>query len=146
MSLVKTDPWRDIEDIFNGFSKYMAFPRRGGQDILATGDWTPKVDITEDKKEYLIKAELPEVKKEDVTVTVDNGVLTLRGERRHEKEEKDKRIHRIERSYGSFARSFTLPENVNESDIKATYRDGMLNLRIRKTEKSKPETIEVKVD
>ena len=89
---------------------------------------------------------LYEVKKEDVTVTVDNGVLTLRGERRHEKEEKDKRIHRIERSYGSFARSFTLPENVNESDIKATYRDGMLNLRIRKTEKSKPETIEVKVD
>lgn len=146
MTLVKADPWRDIEDIFGQFSKYLSLPRLGGQDLLASGDWAPKVDITEDKKEYLIKAELPEVKKEDVTVTVDNGVLTLRGERRHEKEEKDKRIHRVERSYGSFARSFTLPDNVDESDIKASYRDGMLNLRIRKTEKSKPEMIEVKVD
>ena len=103
------------------------------------------MDITEDDKEYLIKAELPEVRKEDVKVTVENGVLTLQGERRQEKEEKGRRFHRVERSYGSFVRSFTLPESVDEGGVKAEYKDGVLALHLPKSEKVKPKAIDVKV-
>jgi len=105
----------------------------------------PTVDISESEGEYLIKAELPEVKKEDVKVTVENGVLTLQGERRQEKEEKGKKFHRVERSYGSFIRSFTLPESVDESMVKAEYKDGVLNLHLPKSERVKPKAIDVKV-
>jgi HSP20 family protein len=94
----------------------------------------------------VIKAEIPEVNKEDVKITVDNGVLTIRGERKQEKEEKGKKFHRVERSYGSFTRSFTLPDNVDETKIKASFKDGMLNLHIQKSEKAKPRVIEVKVE
>jgi HSP20 family protein len=105
----------------------------------------PTVDISETDGEYLIKAELPEVKKEDVIVTVENGVLTLQGERRQEKEEKGKRFHRVERLYGSFVRSFSLPESVDESGVKAEYTEGVLNLHLPKSEKVKPKAIDVKV-
>jgi len=103
-------------------------------------------DIAETDKAFVIKAEIPEVNKEDVKVIVDNGVLTIRGERKQEKEEKGKKFHRVERSYGSFARSFTLPDNVDETKITASFKDGMLNLQIQKTEKAKPKVIEVKVE
>jgi HSP20 family protein len=112
---------------------------------MTVADWMPTVDISETDGEYLIKAELPEVKKEDVKVTVENGVLTLQGERRQEKEEKGKRYHRVERSYGSFVRSFSLPESVDEGAVKAEYKDGVLNLHLPKTEKVKPKAIDVKV-
>ena len=111
-----------------------------------TGGWSPRVDIVENDKEFVIKAEIPEVKKEDVKVTADNGVLTIQGERKQEKEEKGKKFHRVERYYGSFTRSFTLPENVDETKIKANFKDGMLNLQVPKSEKSKPKAIEVKVE
>jgi HSP20 family molecular chaperone IbpA len=93
-----------------------------------------------------IKAEIPEVNKEDVKVTVHNGVLTIQGERKQEKEEKGKRFHRVERHYGSFTRSFTLPDNVDETKISASFKDGVLNLQIQKTEEAKPKSIEVKVE
>jgi HSP20 family protein len=112
---------------------------------MTTGDWAPRVDIAETDKEFSIRAEIPEVKKEDVKVTVDNGVLSLRGERKQEKEEKGKKFHRIERFYGSFTRSFTLPDNVDESKIEASYKDGMLYLTIPKTEETKPKAIDVKI-
>jgi HSP20 family protein len=94
----------------------------------------------------VIKAEIPEVKKEDVKVTVDSGVLTIRGERKQEKEEKGKKFHRVERRYGSFTRSFTLPDNIDENTIKASFNEGMLNLQIPKTEEVKPKAIDVKVE
>jgi HSP20 family protein len=119
--------------------------RNSGKENLTVADWVPTVDISESDGEYLIKAELPEVKKEDVKVTVENGVLTLQGERRQEKEEKSKRFHRVERSYGSFVRSFSLPESVDESSVKADYKDGVLNLHLPKSEKVKPKAIDVKV-
>jgi len=119
--------------------------RTSGKENLTVADWMPTVDISETEGEYLIKAELPEVRKEDVKVTVENGVLTLQGERRQEKEEKGKRFHRVERSYGSFVRSFTLPESVDESSVKAEYKDGVLNLHLPKSEKVKPKAIDVKV-
>lgn len=146
MAIVKWDPWREMEDLFDRYAKSAGLPRAASQEPLATQDWSPRVDISETDGEFVIKAELPEVKKDDVHVSVDNGVMTLRGERRQEKEEKGKKFHRIERHYGSFSRSFTLPDNVDASKIKATFKDGMLNLQLPKTTKSKPKSISVSID
>jgi HSP20 family protein len=103
------------------------------------------VDISETDKEFTIKAEIPDVKKDDVKVSIDKGVLTIKGEKKLEKEEKGKKFHRVECQYGSFTRSFTLPDNVDESAIKASFKDGVLNVQIQKAEKVKPKAIEVKV-
>jgi len=146
MALMKWDPWREMEDMFDRYTRAVGWPRGGGQEIMRTGDWSPRVDIAETDKAFVIKAEIPEVKKEDVKVTVDNGVLSICGDRKQEKEEKGKKFHRVERYYGSFCRSFTLPENIDEGGIKASFKDGMLNLDIPKTEETKPKTVEVKVE
>lgn len=103
------------------------------------------MDITEDEKEYLIKAELPEMKKEHVKLTVHDNVLAISGERKYEKEEKDTKYHRIERAYGSFMRSFTLPEDADGSKVSAEYKDGILNVHLPKSAQVKPKSIEVKV-
>jgi HSP20 family protein len=116
-----------------------------GKDAMTAFDWAPSVDIAETPEEFLIKAELPEVKKEDVKVSVENGVLRLAGERKQEKEEKGRKYHRVERSYGSFLRTFTLPDNVDDTKVHAEFKDGVLNVRLPKTEKAKPKAIEVKV-
>lgn len=112
---------------------------------MTVADWTPSVDISETEGEYIIKAELPEVKKEDVKITLEEGVLSIQGERKHEKEEKGKKFHRIERAYGRFVRSFVVPDYVDEAKIKAEYQDGVLHLHLPKSEKAKPRAIEVKV-
>ena len=117
----------------------------GEKEAMTMAEWSPLVDITEDEKEYLIKAELPDVKKEDVKLTVQDNVLTISGERKSEKEEKGKKYHRVERTYGSFLRSFTLPEDADGSKVSAEYKDGMLNVHLPKSEKVKPKSIEVKV-
>jgi HSP20 family protein len=147
MTLVRWDPFRELEDMSERLNRVFARPgvRQSGKEALTVADWVPTVDISETGDEYLIKAELPEVKKEDVKVTVEDGVLTLQGERKQEKEEKGKKFHRVERSYGSFVRSFTLPESVDEGSVKAEYKDGILTLHLPKTEKVKPKAIEVKV-
>ncbi len=145
MALVKWDPWREIEDMFDRYTRAGGVPRGGGQELARTGDWTPRVDIAETEQAFVIKAEVPEVNKDDVKITVDNGVLSICGERKQEQEEKGKTFHRVERFYGQFTRSFTLPENVDEDHITATFKDGMLSLEIPKTEKAQPKAIEVKV-
>jgi HSP20 family protein len=148
MTLVRWDPFRELEDMSERLNRVFTRPASrtsGGKEQLTVADWVPTVDISETDGEYLIKAELPEVKKEDVKVTVEDGVLTLQGVRHQEKDEKGKRYHRVERSYGSFVRSFTLPESVDESGVKAEYKDGVLHLHLPKTEKVKPKAIEVKV-
>lgn len=147
MTLVRWDPFRELEDMSDRLNRVFARPalRTGGKETLTVADWIPVVDISENESEYVIKAELPEVKKEDVKVTVEDGVLTIQGERRQEKEEKGKRFHRVERSYGSFVRSFTLPESVEEGATKAEYKDGVLTLHLPKSEKVKPKAIDVKV-
>lgn len=117
----------------------------GGQESLTQSEWSPLVDIIEDDKEYLITAELPEVKKEDVKVTLENGVLTLTGERRFEKEETGKKFHRVERSYGSFVRSFTLPDDADASKVDAQFKDGLLKVHVSKTEIARPKQIEINV-
>ena len=147
MTLVRWDPFRELEDMSERLNRVFSRPTLSntGKENLTVADWMPTVDISESESEYLIKAELPEVRKEDVKVTVENGVLTLQGERRQEKEEKGKRFHRVERSYGSFVRSFTLPESVDEGGVKAEYKDGVLALHLPKSEKVKPKAIDVKV-
>jgi len=147
MTLVRWDPFRELEDMSERLNRVFSRPsvRNTGKENLTVADWMPTVDISETEGEYLIKAELPEVKKEDVKVTVENGVLTLQGERRQEKEEKGKRFHRVERSYGSFVRTFALPESVDETAVKAEYKDGVLSLHLPKSEKVKPKAIDVKV-
>lgn len=147
MTLVRWDPFRELEEMSDRLNRVFTRPavRSSGKETLTVADWIPTVDISETEGEYVIKAELPEVKKEDVKVTVENGVLTLQGERRQEIEEKGKKFHRVERSYGSFARSFTLPESVDDVAVKAEFKDGVLNLRLPKTEKVKPKAIEVRV-
>ncbi|MDF0644143.1 MAG: Hsp20/alpha crystallin family protein [Nitrospira sp.] len=148
MALVRWDPFRELEDMSERLNRVFARPAArvsNGKEALTVADWMPTVDISETDGEYLIKAELPEVKKEDVKVTVEDGVLTLQGERRQEKEEKGKKFHRVERSYGSFVRSFTLPESVDDGGVKAEYKDGVLALHLPKTERVKPKAIDVKV-
>lgn len=111
-----------------------------------TTSWTPRVDVVEDEHAYHLHAELPGLDKKDIDVSVENGVLTLSGERKFEKkEEKDDGYRYYERSYGSFCRSFRLPEHVDPNAIKATHKNGVLELTLPKSEKAKPKQIEVKV-
>ncbi|MCU0614919.1 MAG: Hsp20/alpha crystallin family protein [Desulfobacterales bacterium] len=145
MKLTKWDPFREMENMFDRYTKVLNWPRGGSQEMMTTDDWAPRVDIAETDKEFIINAEIPDVKKEDVKVMVDNGILTISGERKQEKEEKGKKFHRVERFYGSFSRSFTLPNNVDESKIEASFKDGMLNLTVPKTEETKPKAIDVKI-
>ena len=151
MSLVRWDPFRELEDMsdrLNTMFGRSALARSTGpsnKDALTVFDWAPTVDISETPEEFSIKAELPEVKKEDVKVSVDNGVIRIEGERKQEKEEKGKKFHRVERIYGSFLRTFTLPDNVDESKVQAEFKDGVLNVHLRKADKAKPKAIEVKV-
>jgi HSP20 family protein len=113
---------------------------------IAVADWAPLVDIAEDDKEYLVKAELPEVAKEDVKVTVENGTLKISGERKAEKEENGRKFHRVERYYGRFERSFSIPEDADGNNVSAGFKDGVLRVRVAKSEKALPRQIEVKVN
>jgi HSP20 family protein len=143
------DPFKEMEEISERFNRLfgrLPARRESGREALTVADWAPTVDISEDDKEYMIKAEIPEVDKKDVKVTLQDGVLTVMGERKQEKEEKGKKFHRIERSYGTFVRSFTLPGEISEDKLKAEFKDGMLFVHLPKSEHAKPKAIEVKVE
>lgn len=142
------NPWKDLEELEKRLSTIWGRPApkgEGEKEAMTVAEWSPLVDISEDEKEYLVKAELPEVKKEDVKLTVQDNVLSITGERKYEKEEKGKKYHRVERSYGSFMRSFTLPEDADGTKVAAEYKDGVLKVHLPKSEKAKPKSIEVKV-
>ena len=143
------NPWKELEEMEKRLSTIFgrAPVTTGGEkkEAIAVAEWSPLVDITEDEKEYLVKAELPEMKKDEIKINVQNDVLSISGERKYEKEEKDKKYHRVERAYGSFMRSFTLPEDADGSKVNAEYKDGVLKIHLPKSEKAKPKTIEVKV-
>lgn len=119
---------------------------QGANAILTRSDWSPSVDITEDEKEYTISTDLPQISKDDVKVVVENGSLIIKGERKRETEHKDKKVHRIERSYGSFYRSFSLPEDSDGNGVSANFKDGVLRVSLPKSEEKKPKHIEVRVD
>jgi HSP20 family protein len=146
--LSEWNPIRELDEMHNRLSRLFGTAplRRGnGREEITVAEWAPLVDITEDDQEYLIKAELPEVKKGDVKVRVEDGVLTISGERHFEKEEKNKRYHRVERAYGSFLRSFTLPEDADANKVNAEFKDGVLKVHVAKSENARPKQIEVKV-
>jgi HSP20 family protein len=149
--LIKWNPLREVEEaqnrlntLFGGFPTFpIRFPKNGGSFKLA--DWSPLVDITEDDHEYLFKADLPEMKKDDVKVTIENGILYISGERRTEKEEKKRKFHRLERLFGTFERTFSVPEDADPAKIAAEFHDGVLQVHLPKRPMPKPKTIEVKV-
>jgi len=148
MTLVRWDPFRELEDMsyrLNRMFSRPALPQANGKETMIVADWVPSVDVSETDGEFQIKAEIPDVKKEDVKVTLEDGVLTIQGQRNQEKEDKGKKYHRVERTYGSFIRSFTLPDLIDEEKVKAEFKDGVLNLQLPKSEKAKPKAIEVKV-
>ncbi len=148
MALVRWNPSLELEEMADRLNRMFARPTASGtngKETMIVADWTPSVDISETEGEYQIKAEIPDVKKEDVKVTLEDGVLTIQGQRKQEREEKGTKYHRIERSYGSFARTFSLPDVIEVDKVKAEFKDGVLNLRLPKSEKAKPKAIEVKV-
>ena len=148
MNIVKWTPYRELEDMQTRLNRFFgdAPPRSLEDDALFFADWTPVVDIEETDKEYLIKVELPEVQKEDVKVTVENGTLAISGERKAEKEQKGRKFHRVERYYGRFERSFSIPDDAEADNVKAEFKDGVLRVRLAKSEKARPKQIEVKVN
>lgn len=140
MSLVRWEPFREMDSLFN---RYLGSMGRAWRDD--NGNWTPVANITENEKEYVIKAELPEVKKDDVKVSLQNGVLTISGERKHEKKEKNENEIRVESFYGTFSRSFALPDNIDEQAVSAESKEGVLSVHIPKTAAAKPKQIAVNV-
>ena len=148
-ALTRWNQLRELEALHRGLSGLFIRPPALGtesqEEPLAVAEWAPLVDISEDDQEYLIKAELPEVKKEDVKVTAEEGTLTIMGERKFAKDDKSKKYHRVERAYGSFGRSFSLPDDVSPAKVSAEFKDGVLTVHLPKTEKAKPKQIEVKV-
>lgn len=145
MSLVRWDPFAELEDVSTRLNRFFGRRPMGAEGSMTVTEWTPVVDVEENNEGYLVKAELPGLKREDIKVTVNNGMLMLQGERRAEKEEKGKRFHRIERSYGSFYRSFTLPEGVNDEKLNAEFKDGVLTIMIPKAPEVKPKAVQIQV-
>jgi HSP20 family protein len=148
-AITRWDPFKELNELESRLATMFgrAPVRKDGEkdEAMTVAEWAPLVDITEDEKEYLIKAELPEVKKDDVKVSVQDGVLSISGERKSEKEEKNKKFHRVEWAYGSFSRSFTLPEDADADKVAGDFKDGVLKVHVPKSEKAKPKKIEVKV-
>ena len=150
MAIVRFEPFRDlvsVQDRLNRiFDEAFSGTGRGSDDERALGgSWAPAVDIFEHEGDLVLKAELPGVDPKDVDVHVENNVLTLRGERKLESEVKREQYHRVERAYGSFSRSFTLPNVVDTDKIKAEYKDGVLRLVLPKKEEAKPKQISISV-
>ncbi len=145
MALVRWEPFGAADEMFNRFPGFFGrWPRLAGE-VEKQLDWAPSVDISETDAEFLIRASLPAVSKEDVKVVVEGGMLTLSGERRHKAEDKGEQFHKVESWYGNFSRSFALPEAVDEAAIRAESRDGVLTIHVPKTkfESKKPTTIKV---
>ena len=141
------DPFQELNEMHNRLTSFLGrghWPRGNGEEGITVADWSPVVDISEDSAGYLIHAELPGLKREEVQVTVEDGVLTIKGERKVEKEQKDKKFHRVERSYGSFVRSFSLPEGCDPAKVDAEFKDGVLNVHLAKGQKTQPKSIEIK--
>ena len=148
MSMQIWNPFQEFENLLERYSQNAGRGLRKMSDTDMTfADWAPSVDIEEEEDKYLIKADLPGVDKKDIEVSLDNGVLSIRGEKRTEKEsgEKGSKRHRTERFHGTFARSFTLPTQVKADQVNASYKDGVLNLVIPKAETAKPKSIDIKV-
>ena len=149
MAIVRFDPFRDLMNLQERMNRMFDESFRGsrttGDDWALGGSWAPAVDISEHEGNIVLKAELPGIESKDVDIRLENNVLTLRGERKYDNEVKQENYHRVERAYGSFSRSFTLPSVVDQEKIKAEYKDGVLELTLPKREEAKPKQISIKV-
>ncbi len=148
MALVRWDPWTTLPSLQDRINRLFeeAFPARTGarEEETALFDWRPAVDTYEEGDKIVIKAELPGVKKEDVSIDVKDSVLTIKGERKHEENINEDNYYRRESAYGKFQRAFTLPDAVDPEQIEATYKDGVLKVSVPKAEESKTKKIEIK--
>jgi len=144
---MRWDPFRELEDMQSRLHRFYSAraPRPAGEEDSFFADWCPSVDVQETESEYLIKADLPEVKKDDVKVELQDGLLTVEGERKQEKEEKGKKFHKIEREYGKFVRRFALPTDVDGAKAQAEFKEGVLSVHLPKSARATPKAIEVKV-
>jgi len=145
MPLVKYSPFLDSEDFPTGLRLFQDTVNRLLSEPSATRPWAPNVDIFETDNELVLKANVPGLDQKDIDIRIENGTLSIKGERKFEKEENNKGFHRMERSYGSFVRYFTLPETVDTEHVKAEYNNGVLTLTLPKKEIAKPKAIKVQV-
>ena len=147
MTLTKWDPIRDLVQMQDRLSRVLTgsmLPASSSEELMNRGSWLPPVDIYEtDKNELVIKGELPDMKREDIDITVDNNTLTIKGEKKVEDEVKDEKFHRIERQYGTFVRSFSLPPTVDATKVSAEYKNGVLTLRLPTKAENKPRQIQI---
>lgn len=142
MNLIKWNPFPGFEELEERLNRLVRSPE---MNLVNFGGWTPAVDIKETETEYLVTADLPEVKKEEVKVIFHDGVLTIEGERKLEREKKTERFHNIERGYGKFVRRFALPTEVDPTEVTAEFKEGVLNVRLPKSVNARPRAIEVRV-
>ena len=147
MNIVRYDPFRELRSLQDEMNRLFSssFSRgSGGDDQIMRGAWNPSVDIFENQNQIVLEAELPGMKSEDVEISIENNILTLRGERRFEKKDDGDNFHRVERSYGSFTRSFTLPNTVSSENATASFENGVLRVTLAKREETKARKIEIK--
>ena len=146
MPITRWDPFRDVLALQNRMnSLFQEYNRTGEGDALATAAFVPPVDVYEDEHKIVLKLEVPGMKESDLDIQFENSLLTVKGERKFEKEEKEENFHRIERRYGSFYRSFTVPNTVNPESIKASYDAGVLKIELEKRAEAKPKQFKVQI-
>ena len=147
MDIVRLDPFREMAALQDRVNRIFADAyRRDNDDLMTRGAWLPPVDIYDNgNHELVIKAELPDVSREDITLRVENNTLTISGQKKMDSELKEEQYHRVERAYGNFSRSFTLPQTVDTNAIGAEYKNGVLIVRLPLREEAKPKQIQVKV-
>ena len=143
--ITRFDPFREINALHNAMTRALqtAGTTGYGDELTTSGSFVPPVDIYEDENSISLRLEIPGMKQEDLDIRLENNTLTVRGERKFEKEEKEENFHRIERRYGSFTRSFTLPATVNSEEVQADYEQGVLKVRLPKRAEAKPKQIKV---
>ena len=147
MAITRFEPFRELAAVQSRLNRIFSEPYEQGDDTLVRADWVPAVDVVEnDQHALVLTAELPGVKKEDIELKVENTTLTIRGERKRAFEIKEDGYHRVERTYGTFARSFTLPQTVSADGIKADFKDGVLSVTLPAREEAKPRQVSISVN
>ena len=145
MAITRWDPFREVVALQNRMNTLFGNLNAESDSPLTTGSFVPAVDVYEDEKKVVLKLEVPGIEEKDLDVRVENNTLTVKGERKFEKEEKEENFHRIERRYGSFYRSFTLPSTVDTENVDAKYEAGVLKLELKKKPEAQPKQIKVNI-
>ena len=143
MNVIRWDPYRELTSFADRFNRALSAPARDRDEEMGLSAWMPPVDISEDQEKIRLTAELPGMREDQVSIQMEGGILTIRGERKFEDEKHGRNFHRVERSYGQFVRSFTLPNNVDREKIRASFSDGVLDIEIPKSEEARPRQIKI---